>query len=180
MHWWCVLARWACQWVDHFLPHTWHCPWHYLWHPSQATLLRYVLIPKFLGSKNRVQWFPKLQPNQFLQRSTRQSTWQASINFRLQHISVCGTFPRLPTHINQQASECWHQAAFSSDAVTTSSFFDATYAVFSQIRQPHAVRVRLGSLHIAPSHSGSLRVPMSSAWHVFPHWINNAGSHNSR
>ena len=52
--------------------------------------------------------------------------------------------------------------------------------VFSQIREPHAVRVRLGSLHVAPSHSGSLRVPMSSAWHVFPHWINNAGSQNSR
>ena len=91
---------------------------------------------------NRVQRFPKLQPNQFLQRSTHQLTWQASINFRLQHIIVCGTFPRLPTHINQQASECWHQAAFSSDAVTASSFFDATYAVFSQICQPHAVRVR--------------------------------------
>ena len=71
-------------------------------------------------------------------------------------------------------------AAFSSDAVTASSFYDATYAVFSQIREPHAVRVRLGSLHVAPSHSGSLRVPMSSAWHVFPHWINNAGSQNSR
>ena len=34
-------------------------------------------------------------------------------------------------------------AAFSSDAVTASSFYDATYAVSSQIREPHAVRVRL-------------------------------------
>ena len=57
---------------------------------------------------------------------------------------------------------------------------DATCAFFSQICQPHAVWLRLGSLHVAPSHSGSLRVPMSSAWHVFPHWINNAGSQNSR
>ena len=36
----------------------------------------------------------------------------------------------------------------------------------------------LCSLHVAPSHSGSLCVPMSSAWHVFPHWTNNAGSHS--
>ena len=50
----------------------------------------------------------------------------------------------------------------------------------SQICRPHAVWLRLGSLHVAPSHSGSLCVSASSAWHVFPHWINNAGSQNSR
>ena len=83
-------------------------------------------------------------------------------------VSVVHSLVCQHTSINKPRSAGIRQH-FSSDAVTTSSFFDATYAVFSQIRQPHAVRVRLGSLHVAPSHSGSLRVPMSSAWHVFPH-----------
>ena len=113
------------------------------------------------------QSFNQINFNNFLhsnQRERHQATFVC-----LQHMIVCGTFPRLPTHINQQASACWHQATFSSDAVTATSFYDATSVVFSQIREPHAVRVRLDSLHVAPSLSGSLRVPMSAAWHVFPH-----------
>ena len=101
------------------------------------------------------QSFNQINFNNFLhsnQRERHQATFVC-----LQHMIVCGTFPRLPTHINQQASACWHQATFSSDAVTATSFYDATSVVFSQIREPHAVRVRLDSLHVAPSHSGSLR-----------------------
>ena len=103
---------------------------------------------------------------------------QASINFRLQYITVCGTFPRLRTNINQQceASECWHQAASSCDSHSFFILWPYLRSLFPNMLTARSVT----EIGLFARCAKPFRITVSSAWHVFPYWINNAGSQNSR
>ena len=90
-----------------------------------------------------------------------QSTFACNISQFKVHSLVCGQ-----TSTNNAKPR---NADIRQHLLATQSQFLHLMTLPVQSFPKYVNRTRLGSLHVAPSHSGSLRVPMSSAWHVFPH-----------